>query len=142
MKTLLSRLPIDPDHDPISISQYMGYSLAAPLSFWSSPQEIKDELTGGCGPGGTGDIFVPDTMYLLNMKPACSIHDWCYVVWNTKAGFPLANNLFKNNMLRIDRQHAGYHWISELRKKRIKFYYDAVEFGGGPHYFDAHLKYI
>ena len=46
---------------------------------WKFQKEHPDEFaTFGCGPGGIGDWFVPDTIWFLNIKPACQIHDWYY----------------------------------------------------------------
>ncbi len=106
--------------DPISIEEFQGYQLAAPASFWNASDELRNSLTGGCGPGGIGDYFVPDTMYGLNMMPACIIHDWCFAVWDDKPGFVLANNIFKNNMIRINEQHKDWLWLKRLRLRIIK----------------------
>jgi len=142
MKEFFESLPINPALDPISIKKYKGYDLAAPASFWNASDELRAAIAGGCGPGGFGDVFVPDRMYGLNMVAACAIHDWCFAVWNTKAGFKQANELFKNNMIRINSQHEGYAFITALRSRRIKKYYLAVRFGGEPSYYDSHLQYV
>jgi len=135
-------LPIDCKNDPISMGEYKGYKLAAPKSFWDADQELRDAVVGGCGPGGSGDRLVPDTMYLLKVTPACAIHDWCFAVWNNKAGFTLANNLFKNNMLRIISQHGGNEYTKCLRRRRAITYYKAVHYFGEPSFFDSHLRFI
>jgi|AntDeeMinimDraft_6_1070357.scaffolds.fasta_scaffold13169_2 hypothetical protein len=142
MEKFFNSLPINPEFDIISMGWYNGYDLAAPRSFWNASQELRDAITGGCGPGGVGDYFVPDTIYGLDMKPACKIHDWTFVVWNNKAGFKKANNLFKNNMIRINKQNDGWKLLSKLRLKRIKKYYGAVHFFGEPSYFGSHLQYV
>ena len=53
--------------------------LLAPDSYWTAIDEWIENNTGGCGPGKVGDYFVPDLMLLLNVKPACQIHDYQYV---------------------------------------------------------------
>ena len=135
-------LPIPIDADPISIGILDGWNLAAPWSFWIADDELRKAVAGGCGPGGIGDFFVPDRMYGLSMKPACKIHDWTFAVWNCKAGFDLSNNLFKNNMIRINEQHDGWQWVKRLRLLRIKKYFGAVHFFGEPAYYNAHLKLV
>ena len=137
MKAFLDTLPIDSTVDPIRMGEYCGYQLAAPASFWNATDEIINSLTGGCGPGGIGDYFVPDTIYGMSVKAACIIHDWCFGVWNDKAGFEIANNIFKNNMIRINNQNLGCGTIKRLRLKRIKKYFLAVHFFGEPSYYDS-----
>lgn len=135
-------LPLSLENDPVIMGNYKGYNLAAPVSFWVADQELRDSVAGGCGPGGIGDYFVPDTLYFLKVKPACKIHDWTYAVWNCKEGFELSNNIFKNNMLRIIQQHGGNKQLQCLRSRRAIKYYKAVHYLGEPSYFDNHLKYI
>ena len=130
-------LSLDSLTDCIAVNTYMGYELAAPMSFWGATDELRGDLTGGCGPGNIGDYFVPDTIYGLSVRPACKIHDWCFAVWNDKPGFTLSNNIFKNNMIRINEQHKGPQWIKKLRLPRIKKYYQAVHFFGEPSYFNS-----
>ena len=137
-----STLPLECIYDPISIKEYKGYKLAAPQSFWDADDELRKAVAGGCGPGGSGDMFVPDTMYLLKVTPACAIHDWTFAVWNNKQGFDQANNLFKNNMLRIINQHGGNEQIKCLRKKRAVKYFKAVHYFGEPSFFDSHLQFV
>jgi len=142
MKAFLNSLPISPVFDYISMGKFMSYDLAAPKSFWEASDELRKELTGGCGPGKVGDYFVPDKMYCLSMKAACVIHDWCFTAWNNKPGFNLANNLFKNNMVRINNQHKGNEFIKRLRLKRIKKYYLAVHYFGESAFYGNHLRYV
>lgn len=122
------------------MANFGRYELAAPLSFCIADEDLRNEITGGCGPGGVGDILVPDTLYFLSVRLACQIHDWCYGVWNDKKGFELSNNLFKNNMIRIIDQHGGNKLIKYLRKKRAYKYYLAVHYFGEPAFFDSYLK--
>ena len=139
-KEFFESLPLLCENDPITMNDYKGYELAAPESFWNADDELRNAVAGGCGPGGAGDMFVPDTMYFLKVTPACAIHDWCFAVWNDKRGFDQANNLFKNNMLRIIDQRGGGYQIKCLRKKRAVKYYKAVHYFGEPSYFDSHLR--
>jgi hypothetical protein len=135
-------LPLNCKNDPIIMGEYKGYKLAAPKSFWDADQELRDAVIGGCGPGGSGDMLVPDTLYLLKVTPACAIHDWTFAVWNTKEGFTLANDLFKNNMVRMIEQKGGSKQIKCLRLRRATKYYKAVHYFGEPSFFDSHLQYV
>lgn len=142
MDSFFKTLPIDPKDDPIKMGMYHGYYLAAPKSFWDADQELIDSIAGGCGPGGNGDMFVPDTMYGLSVKAACSVHDWMYAVWNTPGGFEMANKVFKNNMIRIIDQSDSFKWLKVLRKRRALKYFLAVHYFGETSYFDSHLQYV
>ena len=138
----LKTLPIDLDNDIISIQKFNGYNLAAPKSFWDSTDSIRKNLTGGCGSGRIGDFFVPDRIYCLKITAACIIHDWCFLVWNSKEGFIQANNLFKNNIIRIIQQTKSNRIIKKLRFQRSRLYYQAVKYFGEPSYFDSHLDLL
>jgi len=143
MAKFFANLPLNITEDPIVMGTLGGYELAAPMSFWDASEELRNAITGGCGPGGAGDMLVPDTIYLLKVTLACKIHDFCYAIWNSPEGFIKANNIFKNNMLRIINQHGS--WCSQLhylRKKRTIKYYKAVKYFGETSYFDSHLQYI
>ena len=50
--------------------------LITPAGYYGIPKKERDSW--GCGPGGFGDWFVPDTVYGLSVKPACQRHDFRY----------------------------------------------------------------
>ena len=119
---------------------HCGYSLAAPWSFWTASEDLRRDVVNGCGPGGIGDLIVPDRILGLNMRPACEIHDWTFAVWNCKEGFVLSNNIFLNNMVRINHQHNGWAFLKRKRLPIIRKYFKAVDVFGEAFYYDAHLK--
>lgn len=98
----------------------------------------KDFKSFGCGPGGIGDILVPDTMYGLDVSDACRIHDWYYRFYsdNTEEGRRVADDVFKNNLLRIVRAKSKSKILRWLRVRRCRTYYSLVRFGGGPAYYE------
>ncbi len=141
----IQSLPFKIENDPISEREYKGYKLAAPQSFWDADQDFINEFTGGCGPGEVGSIgdrLIPDTIYCLRITLACQIHDWTYAVWNSKEGFELANNLFKNNMQRMVDQTKSSRFLKWLRYKRLYKYYWVVKYFGETSYFDFHLTVV
>lgn len=135
-------LPISCNKDIISMGIYKGVAIAAPASFWKADQDLIDEVCGGCGPGGIGDYVVPDTVLFLNVRVACEVHDWCFAVWNYKAGFDKANNVFKNNMIRIIDQRTKWGWLKKHRYKRAYGNYWMVQHCGESFFYDSHLKYL
>jgi hypothetical protein len=135
--------------DAIVQQNFMGYTLSAPETFWTAEKEYPDileDLTNGCGPKGILDWVIPDNLYLLSIKPACKIHDWCFAVWNDKHGFSFGNNLFRNNMQRIietayEKSGKGL-WARFLRKRRMNLtlvYYAACANFGEHYYYDTVL---
>lgn len=129
--------------DPIVQESYMGYLLSAPVSFFTAEDDMVDEVVNGCGSAGVVDYLVPDHLYFLSILAACKIHDWTFAVWTDKAGFMLANDLFKNNMQRIVQQHyetTGQDWTNRfMRRRRMRLsivYYQAVNNFGERLYYD------
>jgi hypothetical protein len=142
----IEKLPILSSDDKIYQDKFMCYTLSAPSSFWDAPQDYIKDFTNGCGTEGFCDIFVPDHFYFLNIVAACKIHDWCFIVWNDKEGFDLANKLFLNNLQRICKQHfnkTGKNFINRfLLRRRLnlcKIYYKAVDVFGEQPYLDSHI---
>jgi len=103
-----------------------------PCIFHEAPREMIDTLTGGCGPGGPGDFLVPDTMYLLTVRPACAIHDWMYYFGETHDDKEISDRVFLYNMLRIITAKTKWGWLKHLRNRRAYIYFTAVAKYGGP----------
>jgi hypothetical protein len=136
--SILLNLPLKLEGDPIELGYLDGYKLAAPKSFWEN-QAAVNEVVNGCGPGGFGDFVVPDTVWFLNIKPACKVHDWMFTVYNCLEGFELSNDIFHDNMERINRSTKN-KYLRWLRSKRIEKYKDACSSAlGRLFYFDAHV---
>jgi len=79
-------------------------------------------VTGGCGPGKLGDYFVPDTLWGLNITPACVVHDLDYYLGKDKAKADLR---FLGNIIKIIRQKSN-KFLRPLRLARAMKYYIAV----------------
>jgi hypothetical protein len=105
--------------------------LFAPQSYWNSSQAVRDEITGGCGPGKLGDWLVPDTVWFLSIKEACQIHDWMWHFGETNKDKKKADRVFLNNMNRIIDANTKWRWLRKLRKRRALKYYLAVKYLGG-----------
>jgi hypothetical protein len=133
------RLPVVAICDPIRFGYLDGYILAAPESFWDFAGQDMSAAVNGCGPGGIGDSLVPDTVYLLSIKAACKIHDWMYTIYNDEFGFELANQIFLDNMIRINNAATKNRLLKYLRSRRILKYYLAVRYFGRLFFYDAHI---
>jgi len=108
------------------------FKLWAPKEYWLALPEQRAEIAGGCGPGGIGDWFVPDTLWGLSVKPACQIHDWMYHFGENLEDKKQADRVFLNNMVRIINDQTGNRILRSLRLHRAATYYRAVKRFGGP----------
>ena len=92
----------------------------------------------GCGPGGLGDFFVPDTMYGLDISLACKIHDWYYRFYdgNSEADRKMADMIFRDNLLIIIRANSKSRVLRWLRERRCEKYYHLVRSFGGPAFYE------
>ena len=110
--------------------------LFAPDEFWDTKDVHWDDMEGGCGPGGVGDWLVPDTVWGLNIRPACVIHDWMYAFGETLEDKMRADRVFLNNMVRIVIHNTKNGILLKLRLRRTRTYYEAVKRFGGPAFWD------
>lgn len=99
--------------------------------FAEKAPHLIEEVVNGCGDGWRAKI-IPNTMYCLNIEPACIIHDWDYHHGLTNEDKEKADRRFLNNMLRIIEGHSANHMIRALRSRRALKYYEAVHMFGGP----------
>ena len=105
--------------------QASKYNLKAPPEFWLLTEH---ELhTYGCGPGkNIGDALVPDTIWGLNIKVACIIHDLDCNAAKTESDWERGDERFLINLLRIINAKSNF-FIRGLRRYRALTYYNAVE---------------
>ena len=101
--------------------------LFAPPEFWRD----KTYLSNGCGPGHTGDMWVPDGLLFCNIKIACSIHDFMYANGENINDKAEADRVFLNNMLRLIAE-SNPSWLRSIRRWLAGWYYKAVDRYGGP----------
>ncbi|MBU2249268.1 MAG: hypothetical protein KKD77_21150 [Gammaproteobacteria bacterium] len=96
-------------------------------------EEIRERIKseGGCGPGKFGDWLVPDTVWFINIKPACYLHDCQYSEADTpEKRYAADKNLF-NNAEKIIRLKSRNKFTLWLRMSRLMKYYAAVDIAGG-----------
>ena len=92
----------------------------------------------GCGPGGIGDYIVPNTVYGLDINPACQVHDWQYRHSNDASEEARKNHdrTLSYNSMRIVVYNTKNHILYILRRRRVKTYYQMVRAFGGRAYWD------
>ena len=106
-------------------------NLVAPLSYLKATQSELEDIVNGCGPSGWKERLVPDTIYGLNVNPACAIHDYCYHIGITEEDKKEADTLFLNNMRQLIDNADSWWWLRKLRYIRANTYYKAVDKFGG-----------
>jgi hypothetical protein len=120
------------EHDMVKEEVYMynDIPLIAPQGFTdmvsNRPNEFK-ELCNGCGANSRFIDFVPDKLLWLDIKFACHIHDYSWIVCNpTNEEFHKWNRIFFNNMCRLVVSATKSWMLRRLRLFLAKRYYDAV----------------
>lgn len=118
----------------------MNATLYAPPAFVTAPASVRKLVANGCGPGGWKVDLVPDTIYGLDVAPACDIHDWMYAAGAIEADREEADRVLINNLLRLIAAAAGPGWLQWLRRRRAHTYYNAVRIFGGPAFWNSKNK--
>ena len=106
---------------------------------WKFKEIYPDEFASyGCGPGGVGDFFVPDTVWGLSIRSACRIHDWGYrhSPGASEDDRHRHDRILKNNALRIVDHHTRWGLLKRLRYRRVQTYYTMVRKFGSPAYWE------
>jgi hypothetical protein len=112
-------------------NEISGVLLQAPDEYWMLSEECKNSKGWDCGPGKTGSKFVPDTLYGLNVKEACRIHDCMYMLGITERDKEIADETFLENMIAIINKKSIF-MLKGIRRYRATTYYSAVcDFGAG-----------
>lgn len=109
--------------------------LYAPETFWKSGY-----VNRGCGPGPTGDKFVPDRIWGVDVGICCAIHDWMYLIGESITDKAVADRTLLNNMLRLISDHGGPAWKQKIRRWLAWQYFKAVDRFGGPAFWNAKNK--
>jgi len=98
------------------------------LSHPTNYKELED--CNGCGSGWSAKL-IPNSIYWVNIRPACCIHDNRYKNGKTAEDKASADREFLNNMLRlIEAKKAWYYPHFLARGRAIKYYTAVVNFGG------------
>ena len=106
-------------------AQAKAYDLKVPPDFWLLSNDELNQY--GCGPGGgMGDKLIPDTMYFLNVKVCCIVHDLDWSNCTTASGYERANETFLINLIRFINGKSNV-FMRLLRRNRALTYYNAVQ---------------
>ena len=95
-----------------------------------------DYKSFGCGPGGVGDWFVPDTMWGLSVREACRQHDHDYRfgLGSSDEHRKQCDIRMRDNMRIIVNAKSDSKILKAMRHVRINTYYWWVRACGGGSY--------
>ena len=116
-------------------SRAIQYNLDGPkwaLDYTTPISMIRNRIgsSGGCGPGKWGDWLVPDTIYLVNIKPACYLHDCEYSEMESEDDRKYADKRLFDNANKIVELKSSNKFTLWLRRARLMKYWAAVDIGG------------
>lgn len=108
--------------------------LYAPKEYWNSSEEQREKNCNGCGSDlDFSGKLVPDTIYGVDIRKACCIHDWMYRFGVTVADKLFADVMFMANMSMIIVHNGGL--LLTIRMMRASKYAVAVILKGGDSFF-------
>lgn len=103
-----------------------GFLLPPYFDAWTNSQFL--EVWNGIGAAGDwGNIFIPETVYFLNISLASLPHDIMFVVETSLRGYHLANLYFLYNMNQIVTKESDNGFTKNLRMLRTNKYYMGTE---------------
>ena len=105
-----------------------------PEGYEELTKEEKDSICNGCGAKGWGGL-IPDTIWFLDIKEACDVHDYMYHKGYTLRDKDKADRLFFKNMVALIDD--GWPILRHIRKVRATAYYKAVSNWGHRSFFDS-----
>lgn len=101
-------------------------TLLTPLSMLRLSMGAIMEMTNGCGREGFENRIVPDTIWGLDISPACRVHDYMYAHADTLADENYADAIFGANLISLIQQKTKFPPLKWLRLRRAYKYIDAV----------------
>ena len=94
--------------------------LIVPDGFWETWEE-KREGCNGCGTGWN-QYLVPNTVYGLNIRIVCCIHDFGYEVGGTEEDRKLRDDEIHDNIEIVIDAYDKWYYPTNLAKKRADTY--------------------
>lgn len=108
------------------LTLFDGVHLIVPNEGFMFPHSTFKGFPTCCGGGDRGDLLIPDSIYLLNISPACWIHDQMWALAEpTWADFHHSNNVFLENMRLINEAKSNF-LMKIVRTPRIHVYHQSV----------------
>ena len=107
--------------------------LVCPSEKFMWPHPTFKGFPSACGAGKLGDYLIPDTLWGLNVSPACYIHDQMWSLAEPSwSDFHASNALLFVNCAFIIQARSANFFIRDLRIARAATYLLAVSTLGAP----------
>lgn len=119
----------DPRNHPLT--EFLDLS---PEYLAADPVEVF-RICNGCGSAQAKFDFVPDSIYGMDISPACYAHDWDYHHGKTTDDKRRADMRMLNNLLTLIQMQSANGFMRYIRNRRAFKYYDAVCIGGNRAFF-------
>jgi len=103
--------------------------LIVPDDFWHTWEEKRKDCNG-CGTGWNENV-VPDTVYGLNIRIVCCIHDYEYELGGTERDKELADENIHDNIENIIDAFDKWWYPTRMAKLRADTYRFVVRQAGG-----------
>jgi len=112
--------------------------LYVPPGYKNLSPEAKKTICNGCGSAQSKFDFVPDKIWWLDISQACNIHDYMYFVAHPSlAEKHKADEAFLHNMMVLIESGTSNKIIKWLRRRAAKRYFEAVDYFGGPAFWEG-----
>jgi hypothetical protein len=103
-----------------------GCILDCPRSMAEADFEEIMLVTNGCGRDGLEGRLVPDSIWWLDISPACRVHDWMYGEVESLQDERDADSLLAKNLISLIQQKTDNKFLLWLRLHRAYKYISAV----------------
>ena len=122
-----------PNYEKVFLNTYQ--ELKSPRSYKELTTDAKTYYCNGCGRAGLENVFVPDSLWLLDVSEACNIHDYEYSLQKNKStqrkyeiDLRFLGNMFYIIKSRTKfKKHSKFrNWLIKRRRNAAIFYYDMV----------------
>lgn len=115
------------------VENFDGIDLIRPVGSFKWKHTTFKGFPTCCGAGKFGDLIVPDTMWGVNVSPACQVHDDMYEMAEPSwAEFHYSNAILFLNCASIITANSTNFITRNARIARAAFYLLMVSTAGAP----------
>jgi len=98
----------------------MKLPLYLPTSFLRADEKEREKVCNGYG--SKDGLKMPDTMWFLNIKFACQVHDWMFHKGTTMGDFYFSNVMFFWNLTAIIYNGSNFFTVLPRMSRAMKYF--------------------